>query len=498
MNRSILLVICDFLILTLLSFVQFDSPTPAESTPAAEVGAAAVSAPAMSNMVAVLASALELERQQREALTNALAATSSELQERLRLLAERERHLTNVQQRLAQSESEARRLAEERARLEQARNEASASAQALQLAFETTRKTTDSLQERLSDTTREAAEAKVRLEMMEKELNRRQEEAREMQQRIVRLDESREALRVEKHQLELNLRQTEAEARVVRTQVTNLNQQLSTVAEEKAQLAQTTAHLATNVGSLARQSTAIQEQIERQIRLPANTIYGDFLSNRVEWAMTGVTRGALGQEVRRDRSGGTVLVRIGGDLFAVVHLDSTPLKIWPPEAPWTGFAAGISRGDSRVAADGFSLVKTDPRVALIPVPATQAAALGARVYDVATDPAQFAEAVVVGADERYYGESAYRLSAQSPGYLEMERSTFRRLLGEFAPKRGDLALTRTGLVLGILVSGDRCLLLDGVTTLPAFRCGTGLDPAENSRILRTAFAILERMPAHLR
>src|SRR5690606_15030506 len=125
MNRSVLLVICDFLILTLLSFVQFETTEPVVGS--APGAGQEVSAPAMSNMVATLEAALEAERQRRSVLTNALAAREAELQQRLAVLAEREQRLSHVQDRLTQSEAEARRLAEERARLERSQSEAAAS-----------------------------------------------------------------------------------------------------------------------------------------------------------------------------------------------------------------------------------------------------------------------------------------------------------------------------------------------------------------------------------
>ncbi len=504
MNRSVLLVICDFLILTLLSFVQFDATTTESgadtSTSKAEAAAPAsgVSAPAMSNMLATLQSALELERVQREALTNALAASSAELSERLRLLAERESALSSVQQRLEKSESDAQRLADERARLDRSRAEAAAAVRELQVAFETTRRSADSLQDRLSDTTREAAAAKARLQAMEEEMVRKREETQVMQQQIRDLDATQDTLKEEKFKLTTELRLTEAEATVARREVTNLTQQLVTTGVEKAELIQTASRLATNVTVLSQESTAIREQIERQTRLPANLIYADYLTNRVRTAMTGTTRGALGQEVVRKRDASSVLVRVEGQVYAVLHLEQTALRLWPLDVPWTSFAGELSRGEGRLAAAEFGLLKRDPRVALVPVDANMISTLGARVYEVAKDPAQFADAVVIGGEESYYGECAFRLNAEHPGYVEMERSTFRRLLGDFAPRRGDLAFTKTGELLGILVNGEQCLLLDTSLVLPSFRCGERLDPSRSVTQIRTAQAILDRLPSGLR
>lgn len=500
MNRSVLLVICDFLILTLLSFVQFDATTTESATTSEQAPAPApgVSAPAMSNMLATLQSALELERLQRTALTNALAASSAELTERLRLLSERETALSSVQRRLERSESEAQRLADERARLDRARAEAAAAVRELQLAFETTRRSADSLQDRLSDTTREAAAAKARLQTMEEEMTRKREETQAMQQQIRALDATQDALKEETFKLTTELRLTEAEASVARREVTNLTEQLVTTGVEKAELIQTASRLATNVTTLAEQSTAIREQIERQTRLPANRIYADYLTNRVGTSMTGTTRGGLGQEVVRKRDASSVLVRLEGQVFAVLHLEQTPLRLWPLEAPWTAFAAELDRSGQRVAMSEFALLSRDPRVALIPVDGATVSALGARVYEVSKDPAQFSDAVVIGGEESYYGESAFRLNPESAGYVQMERSTFRRLLGDFAPRRGDLAFTKTGELLGILVNGDQCLILDTAELLPAFRCTERQNPGPNAAIVKSAYAVLDRMPSSLR
>jgi len=537
MNRSVLLVICDFLILTLLSFVQFDATTTESAVEPVPAPAAGVSAPAMSNMLATLQTALELERSQREALTNALAETSAELTERLRLLSERESALTNAQKRLEQAEEDASRLAEERARLDRARAEASSAVRELQVAFETTRRGAESLAERLTDSTREAASAKAKLQQMEDELNRRREEAQAMQEQIKELDATQESLKEERSKLTTELRVTEVQATVARQEVTNLTQQLVTTGAEKAVLMQTTARLATNVSTLTGQlatnvtslaqqstairekierqaeestairekierqaetSTAIREQIERQTRLPANLVYADYLTNRVRTEMSGITRGGLGQEVVRRREGSSVLVRSGGQVFAILHLEQTPLRLWPVDAPWTGFTAELIRGEKRVRMGSFGLSGKDPRVAMIPVDEATVAALGVKVYEVAKDPAQFADAVIIGGEESYYGETAFRLAAETPGYVQMERSTFRRLLGEFAPRRGDLAFSKTGEILGLLVNGDQCLILDSLAPLPAFRCGERQDAGSNGTIIRSAQGILDRLPSPLR
>jgi hypothetical protein len=509
MNRSVLLVICDFLILTLLSFVQFERT--AEPLTKSEVGRQ-VTAPALSNLLATMEAALELERLERESLTNALAMTSAELEERRRLLLEREERLAQVQDRLSQSESESERLARERAELEQTQREAQSGLRVLQEAFERTQQSTVSLADRLEDSAREAAEAQGRLRAMEEELGRRQAEAQAMQERMDRLDQAREELQSEKVQLVGELRQTETEARMTRQMVTNLNTQLTVATEQKSQLIASTARLATNVESLnvqsvelreqsaaiREESAAIREQIDRQVRLPANTIFGNYLTNRVRLTLQATSRGAFGQEVNRQRESSVVFVRQNNQVFVLAHVDATPLKIWPPETPWLGFGLELGRDAARWTPRELSLVRRDPRLILIPVDASVPVSMGVGVYDVATDPSQFAEAVVVASDESYYGETRFQLSAEHPGYVRMDRSTFRRMLGEFSPRKGDVALTRTGLFLGILVNGDHCLLPEALEVLPPIPAGVPLEVGSTTSLMRAAQEVLERMPSALR
>jgi hypothetical protein len=181
-----------------------------------------------------------------------------------------------------------------------------------------------------------------------------------------------------------------------------------------------------------------------------------------------------------------------------MHVEVSALRIWPPDAPWTALAVGIGPADRRWPATEFALGRRDPRVVAIPVDDAVAARLGLAVYEVASDPAQFAEAVVIGAEDAYYGECAFHLSGENPGYLQMERSTVRRILGEFVPRRGDLALSKTGAFLGILVNGDHCLPFDRLEFLPPFQTGDRQDVALNTALLRTAQSTLEKLPASLK
>jgi hypothetical protein len=134
---------------------------------------------------------------------------------------------------------------------------------------------------------------------------------------------------------------------------------------------------------------------------------------------------------------------------------------------------------------------------VLPVSAEQAEALGVKVYPTALDPFKFPEAVLVNGGGRGYGEVSFKLDASQPGYVQVDNRLFRRLFGDFAPSRGDLVLSKTGEILGIMVNGDYCAVVNNF--LPARKLPTGdnLGDQQTSTILNELNARVRSLPLKL-
>src|SRR5436853_4479034 len=110
MNRSILIIICDFLLVTLVAFSNFEerSQQPAEPIPS--------NAPKPSDsgqeVVGTLKLALEDEKQTREKLT-------ADLRTQEQALSEREQKLKEFQENLRRSEEQAKQIEQQRSALAQ-------------------------------------------------------------------------------------------------------------------------------------------------------------------------------------------------------------------------------------------------------------------------------------------------------------------------------------------------------------------------------------------
>jgi hypothetical protein len=113
----------------------------------------------------------------------------------------------------------------------------------------------------------------------------------------------------------------------------------------------------------------------------------------------------------------------------------------------------------------------DPRVVAIPVNAAQAAALGFKIYTLASEPFKFPEAVLISGGCEDYGEVAFQLDAAQPGYVRDDNRLLKRLFGTFAPSRGDLLPSNTGELLGIMVNRDYCARVKDLNPRTTFRAG---------------------------
>src|SRR4030095_993947 len=120
MNRSIFIVIDDFLLLSLITFARFDSDQDVAARKGGQLALdnSRPEAPAQKEMVNVLKLSLEEERRAREDLTTQLTQTETTLRDREQLLADREKRIQESQLSLQRKSEEARKLAAERAALQ--------------------------------------------------------------------------------------------------------------------------------------------------------------------------------------------------------------------------------------------------------------------------------------------------------------------------------------------------------------------------------------------
>ena len=151
----------------------------------------------------------------------------------------------------------------------------------------------------------------------------------------------------------------------------------------------------------------------------------------------------------------------------------------------------------RGTAGAVHFLAHDPRIVVLPIDPAQAAALGAKVYALAADPFKFPEAVLISGGGKGYGEVGFKLDASQPGFVRVDNRLFKRLFGDFAPSRGDLVLSKSGELLGIMVNSDYCALLKDFTPWKSLRPGDDIAAQRTGALLDGLAARVRALPAKL-
>lgn len=463
MNKTLLLIICDFLLLNLLALTRWEQVEPPQTPPppAATAAAAGESVGPANELVEVMRLSLADEQSAREALRNQLSTTAEDLQRRAQQVASLEGEKGKLQENLSTTQARAAALAAE------------AAAKAA-----------------------EAEAGRIRLAQLQRDLELREQQAREQREALATLERKHAAARGEIENLNVAVKVAEQEKGLLRENIEQMRETVVAEREEKAKIQAQAGVLAEGVGKLAEKSGELTREIRENRPINSNTLFSEFVAN--QFAVEAVSRRTvLLGPFTTERAARTVLISDGSRVFALIHAADTPLDIGGPPVDYELVRAVLKRAGAEVPVGEFAFHALDPRVVLIPVDATRAAALGVKIYPLAADPFKFPEAVLVGSGAGYYGEIAFKLDPTAPRYVQMDNRFFKRLFGDFAPHTGDLVFSKTGELLGVMVNNDYCFVLNQLRTVAAVRTGENAAGLGTKAPLQAARDILLKLPAKL-
>ena len=457
MNRSILIVICDFLLLSLLTFSTDINKMADENTqpPTKVVVATNAVVNAGADLAAAMKRALEEEKQGREQLQQQLVQARSASSQQQAQLDAREKENQRLQQQFAAAQTNAEELGRQ---LQSVSAQAQASSQKLSLT---------------------EVEAKHEAEL-----------AVALREQLDLLSRSNQITLTEKQRLAGQLQLAEAERRAAADRAALMQQEVQVTRAENAKLAEGFKTLATN-------STQLTQEIRANRALAPNTIFSEFVSNRVEAGILGARSGLFGMDMSKDKKTETIVVTDGTNYFALCHVQDTPLVLWDPGTDWDKFTGTLAWRAARVPIRSLAFNGEDPRVVMLPLTAAEAGQLGSKVYSVSTDPYKFQDAVLIGADGGYYGECNFQIDLSTPQYVKLDRSLLKGLFGKFNPSRGDLVFSRTGELLGIMVNNTYCLTIHNIAATTTIPFDTDLRQRKTGGMLAELYGRVFRMPLRL-
>jgi chemotaxis protein histidine kinase CheA len=468
MNKTLLLILCDFLLLNLLALTRWEKAEPANAKqpPVPELSANAATKDR--DLVEAMKQSLDDERATREQLAQKLSSAES--------------NLTTREQNLAKLEADRAKLETDRAQLASTLTE--------------TQRTAEDLSSKVAEATRAASMTREELARLQRELEERRAEAERQKQALSNYEKSQAEARQKIEGLSVAVKVAEQEKLMLRETAETLKTQVVAERQERLKVQEATTQLAQGVGQLAEKSGALTKEIRDNRPINANVLFSEFLANRVTTNFTAVRPGLFGAATR-ESTAGTILVTDGSKTYALLHISDTPFPLTEYSNDWEKITVEFAKPPYRSNASEIDFLSVDPRVVVVPVSDEQAAALGVKVYPTAIDPFRFPEAVLVNGGGRGYGEVSFKLDASQPGYVRVDNRLFKRLFGDFAPSRGDLVLSKTGEILGIMVNSDYCAVVNNFLTARKLPTGDNLGSQQTSAVLNELNARVRSLPLKL-
>ena len=469
MNKTLLLIICDFLLLNLLALTRWEKAEPpkAKRAPVPELAANAVTKE--KELVETMRQSLADEKSVRDELAQRLTSADA-------ALAAREQSLTQVQ-------AERTKLAEER------------NAVAAKLG-ETQRAVTD-LSQKVGAAIQEASMTRDQLAQLQRELAEKQAEANRQRLSLAEREKQLTDAQRQNQVLTMAVVVSEQEKKTLREAAEALKNQVAMERSDRLRVQETTTQLAQGVGQLTEKSVELTKEIRDQRPINANVLFSDYLANRVTAAFAATRKGFLGQ-TNRTKDAHTVLVSDGRQVYALLHMADTVFSLGENGLDWEGLTVELTRrAGERSAATAVQFLTHDPRIVVLPLDLAQTTLLGAKVYALAVDPFKFTEAVLIDGNGGGYGEVGFKLDPAEPRFVRVDNRLFKRLFGDFAPKRGDVVLAKTGELLGIMVNSDYCALLKEFSALKTIRPGADIREQSTGALFDDLIARVRAMPLKL-
>lgn len=421
MNKTLLLVICDFLLLNLLALTRWEKaepfrPTHAPIPPHATNGAVS----AEQDLVATMRQSLADEQSTRVRLASELAQRSQSV-----------------------------------ASLQAEKSQLSASLQASQTQAGT-------LHNQLLSAEQLAAARQARLAALERELALREDEAKRQKQQLDALQKAQADSADRIQNLSVAVKVADEEKRLLQQTADSLKQQVQAERVERQKVQATTIQLAQGVDKLAANSGELTKEIRDNRPINANVLFNEFLANRVAVDVRAERDNSFLGTLRRSGKTASVVVSDGTQDYALFHVDETPFSYIDPFIDWKTVTVSLDHGGHDVSGTALAFLSADPRIVAIPLTASQVAALGTHVYHLAKEPYRFPKAMLVNRGGKGYGEVPFQLDASNPGFVKMDNRFIKMLAGDFTPSRGDLVFSQSGEFLGIMVNSDYCAVLSAI------------------------------------
>ena len=490
MNRSLLLVVCDFLLLSILALARFDVPKDAviaqdgQKVVSKEVVERISDGENYDDVVAELEATnetlLENLSSDKDDLFEQKLKLEAEIAERQKILEQKEQEIESKdaviqgnKQALDLAKSEAEKLEAQRQEIESKREELlqsnAASKKELELLaknLEQAKKKSEELAELKSEKEREAQAA--RLELAASVERAKAQELAASEARALLMDEKKRS-----DELLASTAKIDQKIDSLNKGLDGVGQDLKTVGEGLVGVGEKISPVSQDVSSVkagvskvekdVQESAASQKENfrklnERQTR-SVNEIFTRYEQNKVTLELTYTHKFGITQSNREDKfSMDTILMVDGNFVYALVHAKDSPFRVEINPRRLVSVTGQIigSKLTKPLEVKEIAFMD-DPRMIIVPLyanPQDLVKSSGIELFQAPQNPFLFDDAVVVDVKDSRFGQTKCLRDEKDGRYIEVDERSFAFLTGAFNPGKGDLVFSQKAELLGIMVNGD--------------------------------------------
>ncbi|GJQ59957.1 MAG: hypothetical protein D8M57_14225 [Candidatus Scalindua sp. AMX11] len=504
MNKTLLIVVCDFLIISILSLGNFSDYLSGKS----QEGGGNVLVPVQADILDSLATTIEIEKQIKENLQASKAKTEEELQKEIDTKKQHEKELEELQKERAQlnrllnvEKGESSKIVSHLNKLEVELSEKKRLNVLLEGQIAQVQEKSEYLKTNLKEKSKKLELTQTNLhtalnsiESLSSEVAESKEHARSLENRVTEqmetLSQSKVAYSTLQEQLKARTRKMdelvyqtrklEQQRRNMEKEINEKNEALAKAREESLiQELEKNKELAEREKSMAVQENQIETLELRLLNYSNNELFQRFLDRRCEITLEANGKGLISSVSYRNKID-AVLVKSPDQTGILLHYKDSPLDWSHFEKDLESLSVGLLLKGQGFTTPlySFSALEVDPRILFLKL--TNPLPIANILFEIETEISRFDEALLIRGNDGKYASFKLQLIPGRPNYFQVPSSLKTRLFGSFSPKPGDLVFSRNGKLLGIMASTTEALRLSNLTTVETFQTGGTRDQRDQA------------------
>ena len=507
-----MIVICDFLLLSLLSLANFDKPKVEDKQEAEKKQALEQQSFADSQMLDLLKMSLDSERDRRIAMDSDVAKLEK-IAEENKKLAERQKKILDAR------ENELKLLAKTKSDLETEREQILKKSGELQSRVSQAEKRNIRLQEEIisasaklekSASERIALEKKIgdmkeidsasriKLEAVQNELRQNKERLEQLRTESESLKSENKAIEAEKQALATRLEVASTKTQIYEENIKRYQALVDIEKTEKAKIREHAETLAVGVNQLAEQQQKLNNNVKDLRPKTSSEVFELVKAKFIKIIFAYTRQGLFGNsesfiELR------SLPVEIGGKYWLLFDASDTiiaptPHQYYPPDS----LSISVQGKAYRFQPSSISSLAEDPRMLAIEIPKDF---IEKEKIEPIVRPENFfaySDCVVINPSKFYYGQIPFRADFKNPTYAKLDVGLIQSVFGEFSPSAGDVVITRSGNVIGCMIDGSIALLYKTITPLDVLPLGNNYDKKHTAQFVKVNSEKLKQLPLRLK